>query len=326
MLMPTRTWDNGSKYRYGFNGQEMDNEIAGEGNTCTAEFWEYDSRLGRRWNVDPVFKDYESPYATFGNNPIWFADPLGLDTTITNSNGSKSVYTGKNNENGGGIYNNVLETVVVKSTGPSINRPPTLDVNYTERINFDLKQLKIHPDQLKEKLNQLFGNGGSPDLKDLIKKLRGTEYGKVVGQMYDMGMNYQKGSNGDIPMPPQLAELMSVPVRYATDQLEEADAGMISHAHGAGYDELTTYLNSYNRRFARSQYGGGFVAFSVSKETAIMLLSNKAVVTAHMIRLAAKDQKNSTVGSYMLYMKKEQLSNPIIDKRNIGVIPISQKQ
>ena len=64
-------------YRYFFNGQEADNEVLGEGVSMSAEFWQYDSRLGRRWNVDPVFKEYESPYACFAGNPVWFADPKG---------------------------------------------------------------------------------------------------------------------------------------------------------------------------------------------------------------------------------------------------------
>jgi len=64
-------------YRYFFNGQEADNEVLGEGVSLTAEFWQYDSRLGRRWNVDPVFKEKESPYACFAGNPVWFADPKG---------------------------------------------------------------------------------------------------------------------------------------------------------------------------------------------------------------------------------------------------------
>ena len=67
-------------YRYFFNGQEADNEVLGEGVNLTAEFWQYDSRLGRRWNVDPVFKEYESPYACFAGNPVWFADRFGADT------------------------------------------------------------------------------------------------------------------------------------------------------------------------------------------------------------------------------------------------------
>ena len=41
--------------------------------SLSAEFWQYDTRLGRRWNVDPVLKEYESPYACFAGNPVRFA-------------------------------------------------------------------------------------------------------------------------------------------------------------------------------------------------------------------------------------------------------------
>ncbi len=64
-------------YRFGFNGQEKDNEIAGIGNHNTALFWEYDTRLGRRWNLDPVDQINISNYACFGNNPILMTDELG---------------------------------------------------------------------------------------------------------------------------------------------------------------------------------------------------------------------------------------------------------
>ena len=64
-------------YRYGMNGQEHDPELfAG---ACSAEYWMYDARLGRRWNRDPVRKHWESPYASFLNSPILVADPKGLD-------------------------------------------------------------------------------------------------------------------------------------------------------------------------------------------------------------------------------------------------------
>lgn len=64
-------------YRFGFNGQEKDNEFAGNANSMTAEFWQYDSRLGRRWKTDPVVYPMESLYATFRNNPIFHSDPNG---------------------------------------------------------------------------------------------------------------------------------------------------------------------------------------------------------------------------------------------------------
>ena len=76
MQMPGRSFSVGS-YRYGFNGQEKSDEIDPNGNSMTAEFWQYDSRIGRRWNVDPVRKDYESPYLCFGGNPIWMSDAKG---------------------------------------------------------------------------------------------------------------------------------------------------------------------------------------------------------------------------------------------------------
>jgi hypothetical protein len=78
MPMPGRTLSlSSTKYRFGFNTQERENEVYGFGNLSTAEFWEYDTRLGRRWNLDPVDQIDISNYAVNGNNPIWYADPDG---------------------------------------------------------------------------------------------------------------------------------------------------------------------------------------------------------------------------------------------------------
>jgi hypothetical protein len=64
---------------YSFQGQEHDDEIMGEGNSYSAEFWQYDSRLVRRWNIDPVVKPWESSYACFADNAILYIDPDGAD-------------------------------------------------------------------------------------------------------------------------------------------------------------------------------------------------------------------------------------------------------
>jgi len=66
-----------TEYRFGYNTQEKTDEIAGPGNHNTATFWEYDTRLGRRWNIDPVTKPWESLYACLSNNPILLDDPDG---------------------------------------------------------------------------------------------------------------------------------------------------------------------------------------------------------------------------------------------------------
>ena len=67
----------GGEYRFGFNNHEKDDEVSWEGNHNTATFWEYDGRLGRRWNTDPRPNPSISNYATFANNPIWYSDILG---------------------------------------------------------------------------------------------------------------------------------------------------------------------------------------------------------------------------------------------------------
>jgi RHS repeat-associated protein len=86
MEIKERTWSDSSySYRFGFNGMESDDEVSGGGNSYTAEFWQYDTRLGRRFNVDPLIKAWESTYATFSNNPVYFVDQRGL--TATNKEG-----------------------------------------------------------------------------------------------------------------------------------------------------------------------------------------------------------------------------------------------
>lgn len=65
-------------YRYGMNGQERDDEVSGAGNSYTAEFWQYDPRIGRRWNTDPITLPWQSSYSCFNDNPINYNDPLGL--------------------------------------------------------------------------------------------------------------------------------------------------------------------------------------------------------------------------------------------------------
>lgn len=79
-----------SSYRYGFNGQENSDEIAA--GLTTAMYWEYDSRIGRRWNADPVVKANESPYLCFSGNPILISD-------VNGDEGTPGTHTVKQGEN-----------------------------------------------------------------------------------------------------------------------------------------------------------------------------------------------------------------------------------
>lgn len=67
--------------------------MKGDGNSYTTHFRQNDPRLGRRWNIDPVVKFHESPYATFANNPVWLVDPNGADTTLYASGSGEKIDT-----------------------------------------------------------------------------------------------------------------------------------------------------------------------------------------------------------------------------------------
>lgn len=72
MQMPGRSLANGSGYRYGFQGQEQDNEVKGGGNSINYKFRVYDPRLGRFFSTDPLKHKFawNSPYAFSENRVI----------------------------------------------------------------------------------------------------------------------------------------------------------------------------------------------------------------------------------------------------------------
>jgi hypothetical protein len=74
--MPGRNWS-ATQYRYTHDGHEKENELFT--GAQSSEHWMYDSRIAKRWGLDPIVKPFESSYATFGNNPILFVDQNGLD-------------------------------------------------------------------------------------------------------------------------------------------------------------------------------------------------------------------------------------------------------
>lgn len=79
MLLSGRNWSVGSEYRYGFNGKENEDEIAGNNNDLDFGARIYDSRLGRWFSMDPINENNidNSPYTSFENNPIFYLDPDG---------------------------------------------------------------------------------------------------------------------------------------------------------------------------------------------------------------------------------------------------------
>ena len=71
MTVPNRT-GSAPSYRYGFQGQEKDDELKGEGNSLNYTFRMHDPRVGRFFARDPLISKYPfySPYSFSGNRVI----------------------------------------------------------------------------------------------------------------------------------------------------------------------------------------------------------------------------------------------------------------
>ncbi len=127
-------------YRFGFNGMEADDEIAGTKNQYTTEFRMYDSRIGRWWSVDPLFKKYpwQSPYVAFDNNPISMIDPSGAGAKVTFKKDEDGNYM--KDEDGNYMVNVEADIYIYKNEGEDID-------------------LEAFAKELESSLNQQFNEG-----------------------------------------------------------------------------------------------------------------------------------------------------------------------
>ncbi|MDO6761849.1 RHS repeat-associated core domain-containing protein, partial [Tamlana sp. 2_MG-2023] len=80
MLQPNRHKDSKS-YRYGFQGQEKDDELKGEGNSVNYKYRMHDPRIGKFFAVDPLASGYpwNSPYVFSENRVIDGVELEGLE-------------------------------------------------------------------------------------------------------------------------------------------------------------------------------------------------------------------------------------------------------
>ncbi len=98
MLLPGRN-SSEDEYRYGFQNQETDDEIKGEGNSVNFKYRMHDPRVGRFFAVDPLAWKYPfwSPYAFSGNQVIHSVEIEGLETEMNLNYGEATLTLHKEN-------------------------------------------------------------------------------------------------------------------------------------------------------------------------------------------------------------------------------------
>ncbi|MEZ4776019.1 MAG: YwqJ-related putative deaminase, partial [Bacteroidia bacterium] len=127
--MPGRSLNLGD-YRFGFQGQEGDNEIYGTGNDVSYKYRVEETRLGRFLSVDPLSPEYpwNSPYAFSENQVVRFIELEGAE--------KKDPFEGLNFIEKAIANFIIVENNYGKLVNESLGVEPTLENNVTTGVSF----------------------------------------------------------------------------------------------------------------------------------------------------------------------------------------------
>jgi hypothetical protein len=161
----------------------------------SAEYWMYDGRLGRRWNLDPIPVPWESQYAVFRNNPILLNDPLGLSPGDP-APGELKGETSKIKANKNGM------TLFIAPDGTKHPFKDAIGYTYSDGKEHDgqLKKAGVWSVTTKGGKNYMWDNINSKFVENTSDKGGGenefpTKVGLITGATYRPGTTYAGGEN-----------------------------------------------------------------------------------------------------------------------------------
>ncbi len=172
-----------SALRFGFNGQEKDNEIKGIGNSLSFKYRIYDSRLGKWLSTDNVMKPNLSQYQFGSNNPIFYIDPDGNDEYSFHSNGTwsvvrkKGVDVFKKQDVKNGVYRVLQSTLPDNFSAKMIGQFDDLDF---------IAQYSIDNSSFNKDINSHQGSG---DVLDAHNELALYAWGYTIVAAYDKALD-----------------------------------------------------------------------------------------------------------------------------------------
>jgi len=179
--------DTSAWYRFGFGGQLKDDEIYGKGNTYSAEYWEYDARVGRRWNVDPEGIEWQSPYSVLRNSPILFIDPKGniwdpAHEGTSESEAQKLENKAKNSKESAAKsiskYDKHIKRLLRRQSFFGESQRRSGKINYAKERVGELKQDIAHYDNTLSEINEMRSH------PDFIYRLKSHNENTLNGQVY----------------------------------------------------------------------------------------------------------------------------------------------
>ena len=152
-------------YRYGFQGQEKDDEIKGEGNSLNYTFRMHDPRVGRFFAVDPLTAQYPwySPYQFSGNTPIRFVELEGMEEK------NPSIFTKALNAISGDFYRNRMNSYITTHNISDENIIALQNDTYIVIRIFENSDVKYSVFRKSKKTDAVFGHLLTSDENDDIE-------------------------------------------------------------------------------------------------------------------------------------------------------------
>jgi RHS repeat-associated protein len=169
-----------SKYRYGFQGQEMDNELKGDGNSYNFGARMLDPRIGRWFKMDNEFRKLPnlSPYGYVNSNPIRYIDPDGNFLIDVHRRIMRNAFS-RSKKGRSLVFESERSSRMVHNPHLSLNLR-----NYRERIDGS----NHHNRSAIEDYN---GSVVAPDVRTLPKYLGGEGKASIPEEHFD-SMNYDE--------------------------------------------------------------------------------------------------------------------------------------
>ena len=162
MTVPNRNYQS-PEYRYGFQGQEKDDEVKGNGNSINYKFRMHDPRVGKFFAVDPLAAKYPyySQYAFSGNRVIDMIELEGLEPKETpdkegqEGSGTDRRHPTKRSLDNGGVVEKWITHMGVDGESPKWVKVDHYQKKVNLLIDKTIKGSDLDPDYAS---NRLFEN------------------------------------------------------------------------------------------------------------------------------------------------------------------------
>ena len=151
-----------TNYRYGFQNQEEDDEIKGEGNSVNYKYRMHDPRLGRFFAIDPLVGNFPNltPYQFSHNSPVYMIELEGAE-------GMVYVYKAWYDNSGYHTSNKPVTSYQVEGLKTNVNKTVIKPFGNPDGKTLQTKYTQITSDGSGPGASVTFDANWKPNIKEL---------------------------------------------------------------------------------------------------------------------------------------------------------------